>query len=95
MEPSPESTPGKKPGKLTFRAILFGIITGLIAEALFILLAIVLGKYENDAAYLAQSKLWWVATGILSFFLGRHVTSKVAGIKLKSIFRWEQEKDRS
>jgi hypothetical protein len=92
MEPSPETKPQKK---LTFRAVLLGIITGLLLEILFILLAILLGKYESEAWDLYKDKLWWFATGILSFFLGRYVTSKVAGVQLKSIFKWEGEKDRS
>jgi hypothetical protein len=93
MEPAPEPTPQKPSGKLTFRAVLFGIIAALAAETLFILIALAIGKYESEAAYLYQSKLWWLATGVLSFFLGRYVTSKISGVQLKSIFRWEEEKD--
>lgn len=93
MEPALEPTPQKPHGKLTFRAVLSGIIVALIAETLFILLAFALGKYESEAAYLYQEKLWWLATGIVSFFLGRYVTSKISGVKLKSIFKWEEEKD--
>ena len=92
MEPASE-TPPKKSGKLTFRSVLFGIIAGLVLETLFILLAFLIGKYENEAAYLYKEKLWWFATAILSFFLGRYVTSKVSGVQLKSIFKWEGEKN--
>lgn len=95
MKHAPKITPPEKSGKLTFRSIVLGILTGVSVEILFILGAFLLGKYESEAAYLYKEKLWWLATGILSFFLGRYVTSKVAGVKLKSIFRWEDEKDRS
>jgi len=95
MELTPENTSKNTPGKLAFRAIFFGILAALIAETLFILISIGMGKYENDAAYLSQSKMWWLATGLLSFFLGRYVTSKVSGVPLKSIFKWEEEKDKS
>jgi hypothetical protein len=93
MEPAPEPTPQGKKGKLTFRAVFSGIIIALIAETLFILLAKELDKRDSDDGYLAQSKLWWLATGLLSFFLGRYVTSKISGVKLKSIFKWDWHKD--
>jgi len=90
MEPLSETKPQKK---LTLRTVLFGIIAGLLLETLFILLAIVLGKYESEAWDLYKDKLWWFATGVLSLFLGRYVTSKSSGVQLKSIFKWEGEKD--
>ena len=90
MEPSPETKPQKK---LTFRAVLFGIIAGLLLETLFTFLAIAIGKYESEAWDLYKDKLWLFSTVVLSFFLGRYVTSKVSGVQLKSIFKWEGEKD--
>jgi hypothetical protein len=94
MEPSPEpGSKNKTPQKPSSRAIFFGFLAALITQFLLIIITLAVSKYGEEAEYLPYSKLWWLTTALLSFLLGRYVTSKVSGIPLKSLFKWEKEKD--
>jgi hypothetical protein len=94
MELSPERGPkNKTPQKPSSRAIFFGFLAALLTQFLLIIITLTVSKYGEDAEYLPYSKLWWLTTALLSFMLGRYVTSKVSGVPLKSIFKWEKEKD--